>query len=354
MKSSLSDLTLKLCQIPSETGREQDISKWVFERLDARRDFKLFQQGLSLVYFGPQNSERPTVGFFGHLDTVKDQQTNPAYIEGDRLYGCGASDMKAGVAVMMRLMGEDPRLSDFNLIFVFYDREEGPYVDNGLEPVLKRFGKELGAIDLAFALEPTDNHIQMGCMGGLHALVTFKGQSAHSARPWQGENALHQAGDLLNRLKALERQEVEFSGLKFYEVLHATQAWTDNRRNTIPGEFTLNLNYRYAPGKSLEQAKAEMIDFIGQGPEVGFVDECPSAPVLEGNPLFERFAEQSSLPIESKQAWTDIARLAVYGIPGVNLGPGRADQAHQKDEWTSIQELETNYQIFSSFLFGAP
>ncbi|MDT8446265.1 MAG: succinyl-diaminopimelate desuccinylase [bacterium] len=351
--SDLSNLLLELLSIPSETGREQNLSKFVFERLAAQSAYCCQQQGLSLTYRGPLDPEKQTLGFFGHLDTVQDQQTLIPQIKGDRVYGCGASDMKAGLAVMMSLMQQDPAQSAYNLVFVFYDKEEGPYLENGLEPVLSR-QKELSQIDLAFALEPTDNRIEMGCMGGLHALVTFKGQSAHSARPWQGENALHAAWPLLKRLSEQKPKEVVFGGLPFFEVINATQGTTDNRRNSIPGHFTLNLNYRFAPGKEMELAKQELLDLVGEGPEVLFVDECPSAPVVDENPLFARFLAATELPVQSKQAWTDIARLAVYGIDGVNLGPGRSDQAHQKDEWTSIQDLEKNHRIFSNFLFGAP
>ncbi|MDQ7055344.1 MAG: hypothetical protein Q9M89_02110 [Persephonella sp.] len=78
----------------------------------------------------------------------------------------------------------------FNLIFVFYEKEEGPYIENGLEPLLTDYDI-LQKADIAFALEPTDNKVQVGCLGTLHASIIFKGKRAHSARPWQGENAIH-------------------------------------------------------------------------------------------------------------------------------------------------------------------
>lgn len=349
----LGQLLLELVSIPSPTGREQELSKHLFETLDRLEHYDCQQLGLGLCYFGPQETSKPTLAFFGHLDTVMDQQTDLPHIEGDRIYGCGASDMKAGLAVMVALMERiNTQLCKYNLIFVFYDREEGPYLENGLEPILREMGSLFGKIDLAFVLEPTGNQIETGCLGGLHGEVVFAGQSAHSARPWQGENALHKAWGLLKKLDETKRQEVEFGGLKFYEVLSATQAKTNNSRNSIPATFELNLNYRFAPGKSLEQAKEEFLAFVGPEATVRFVDEAPSAPVLLDNQILERFISRFRLSVLPKQAWTDIARLALAGIPAVNYGPGTGALAHQKDEWASLQELERNYQTFSSFLLG--
>ncbi|OGG99413.1 MAG: succinyl-diaminopimelate desuccinylase [Candidatus Lambdaproteobacteria bacterium RIFOXYD1_FULL_56_27] len=349
----LGQLLLELVLIPSPTGREQELSKHLFETLDPLEHYDCQQLGLGLCYFGPQEAAKPTLAFFGHLDTVMDQQTDLPCIKEGRVYGCGASDMKAGLAVMVSLMQKiNTQLCQYNLIFVFYDREEGPYLENGLEPILQEMGSLFDKIDLAFVLEPTDNQIEMGCLGGLHAEVGFSGKSAHSARPWQGENALHKAWGLLKKLSETERKEVEFGGLKFYEVLSATQGRTNNSRNSIPATFELNLNYRFAPGKSLEQAKEEFLAWVGPEVSVRFVDEAPSAPVLVGNRILDQFVTRYQLSVLPKQAWTDIARLALAGIPAVNFGPGSGAMAHQKDEWASLQELERNYQTFSSFLLG--
>ena len=77
---------------------------------------------------------------------------------------------------------------------VFYDREEGPYAENGLAPLLA--GGHFPKIALGVCLEPTGNRVEMGCVGSLHATVRFPGQAAHSARPWEGKNAILQAGSL--------------------------------------------------------------------------------------------------------------------------------------------------------------
>ena len=101
----------------------------------------------------------------------------------------------------------------------------------------------------------------------------------------------------------------------------------------------------------MEEAKEELRALIGEGPELDFVDQAPSAPVLDKNPMFDRFQALHHLEVESKQAWTDIARLAHYGISGINLGPGRTDQAHQKNEWISLTDLEKGLKLYKQFLF---
>ena len=222
-------------------------------------------------------------------------------------------------------MAEHQRLAGANVVAVFYDKEEGPAVDNGLEP-LYRSGA-VPVLDFAFCLEPTDNHVQVGCVGGLHAEVVFRGRRAHSARPWQGENAIHRAGELLAQLHQLGRREVLCEGYPFYEVMTVTRAEGGRARNVVPDVFTLNLNYRFAPGKSLEQAQADVLSLIGQRAEVVFTDLSPSGRVCADNPLFAKLLSDTRLPAQSKQAWTDVARLAMAGIDAVNFGPGETAQA---------------------------
>jgi len=341
---------LDLLKIDSPTGKEEKIALHIHRQLADCPHLELTQYGLSQIYQGPLDPGKKTLALYGHIDTII-AEFAPPRVEEEKIYGLGASDMKGGVAAMMQLLRSlEPAKAKYNLICVFYDKEEGPYLENGLGPVLEQH-PGLHKSDLALALEPTDNQIQAGCLGGLHAKVRFTGRAAHSARPWQGDNALYKAWPLLQRLSQMKRVRIEQGGLEFFEVIHATQAQTTNMRNSIPGQFELNLNYRFAPGKPLEQAKKELEEIVGPGPEIEFVDECPSAAAFTENPLLEELRKGYNLSIEAKQAWTDVGRLGQYGIEAANFGPGQSSQAHQKNEWIDRASLAEHYEILQGFLY---
>ena len=217
-------------------------------------------------------------------------------------------------------------------------------------PLCQNGAPLLQGIDVALCLEPTDNLIHGGCVGGLQARVTAKGRRAHSARPWQGDNAIYAALPLLTRLAASTRREVVVDGLRFYEVMVATGAQTDNSRNVVPDRFQLNLNYRFAPGKELATAKAELLAFVGPDYAVDIVDEAPSGSVRLTHPLFASWIKKSGLGVEAKQAWTDVARLTALGLPAVNFGPGDTAQAHQASESVAIPALTLSYQALRLLL----
>ncbi len=347
----LAQRTLELCRIPSPIGQEAALADHV--EAWARGHFPplhILRRSHSLV-LGDLEDARPAIALVGHLDTVPAHRDDGApRIEGDRLYGLGASDMKGGLAVMMALAEALPREAlPWNLVLVLYEREEGPYLENGLQPLLDGL-PALSKLAFAVAMEPTDNVVQVGCVGSLHATVTFTGRSAHSARPWQGENAVHKAGPLLAELLALPPREVSQAGYTFREVLSITRADGGRARNVVPDRFELNLNYRFAPGKSLEQAQADVRARVAARAQVSFTDLSPSGRVCADNPHFQRLLARTGLPAEPKQAWTDVARLSLFGVDAVNFGPGETAQAHQANESCSISALHAAYTHLAAWL----
>lgn len=346
----LAQHTLELCAIPSVTGDEQIICDRLEPVCRARFPGAVRRFGHSLVA-GRFDDPRPTVLLVGHLDTVPPHPGDaPARIEGDCVVGLGSSDMKGGVAVMVAL-AEDLDLGrlPYNLALVLYDREEGPFAHNGLGPVLAGV-PELARCALAFCLESTDNEVQVGCVGSMHARVTFQGRSAHSARPWQGENAIHKSAPLLSELAARERRRVEVDGFEFFEVMSATVAHGGRAPNVVPDTFEINVNYRFSPGKAIEHAERDVRDLVAGRAEVTIVDRAPAGRVCAGNPLLRRFRSLTGAVAASKQAWTDVARLGEAGIDAVNFGPGLTSQAHQANELVPIANLEQAYRMLRSFL----
>jgi succinyl-diaminopimelate desuccinylase len=263
----------------------------------------------------------------------------------------GASDMKGGLALMMALAEALPAAERFcDLLLVFYAREEGPYLENELEVVLAE-APELRQAALAICLEPTDNVVQLGCVGSVHATVTFHGRAAHSARPWQGENAVHRAGALLAELAARPPRQAECGGQVYREVLSCTRIDGGHARNVVPERCTLNLNFRFAPDRTLDQACDELTALVARhGAEVALTDRSPACPAWADHPLVQRLLARTGAAAEPKQAWTDVARLAAHGVPAVNLGPGATAQAHQRGEWVEVAALARGYRLLEAFL----
>lgn len=341
---NLAETLLSLCRIASPIGEEGElcdtIAAWL-ARYPVRR------YGNSLVVPVRRGSGGPKVALAGHLDTVRTAHDAPPRIEGDRLYGAGAADMKSGLALMLEVAEAPPHGSDLTL--VFYAREEGPFDENELGPVLAA-DPELAQVDVAVALEPSDNKLQLGCGGSLHAKVSFRGRTAHSARPWQGENAIHKAAPLLARLGALEPSSSMIDGLEWKRVVSATLASGGRAKNVVPDLFELNLNHRFGPDLSPAEAERVVRELVGDDAEVEVVDLAPPAPPFRDHPLVQALVESGALAVEPKTGWTDVARFAALGIPAVNFGPGTQAQAHQRNEWTLLPALDEGRRILRAWL----
>jgi succinyl-diaminopimelate desuccinylase len=237
----------------------------------------------------------------------------------------------------------------FNPIWVFYEAEEGSYEQNGLGPVMQNL-PALRNMAFGIALEPTDEMVMLGCMGSMHVSLTLQGKAAHSARPWQGENAIHAAGPLLNMLLSKQPKDVDVDGYVFREVLSATWAHGGKALNVVPEQFELNLNYRFAPGKTIEQAFSEMQILLGPSGHLYMTDASPPGKVCTHNPLFQKLLRDTGLATCPKQAWTDVGRLCALGIDAVNFGPGETATAHQQNECASLNSLAKVYACLHKFL----
>lgn len=340
-----------LVDTPSVTGNEGRIATAVAERMLASWPMPAVTRiGNSLVV--GEATGRPLIALYGHLDTVPEQGNGTARIEGDRMFGLGTSDMKAGVAVMIHLLeSEAVRGGKYDVVGVFYDKEEGPALDNGLEDVLDRADWLAGA-QLSIVLEPTDLRLELGCNGALQADVIFRGKSAHSARPWLGENAITKAGDWLAAMARRQPEQVVIDGLEYYEVFSITRANGGIANNVIPPEFALNLNHRFPPIYDVAEAEARLREVAAAADEVVIKDRAPSGAVPEGNELVGELERITGATRAAKQGWTDVARLTARGIPAVNYGPGEVALAHQVAESVPLRNLDESLEALSTFLIG--
>ena len=336
---------------PSVTGDERRLCDDLEERASRLAGWQTRRVSNNLILSrADPGASRDRIVFAGHLDTVPEPGGGlPVRVEGERIYGRGASDMKAGDAVMLALLENFSwKESWAEPLFVFYEREEGSFAENGLEAVFAEAPGVLDA-DLALVLEPTAGALEVGCVGTAQVEVTFKGRSAHSARPWQGKNAVTLAGAFLAKLHERQVEEVVVEGLSFYEVLVPTLARGGRAKNVVPDEFWINVNHRFPPGKGIDDVRSVFEGLVGGDARYDIVDYAPSGPVELDNPLLRRLIE-AQLEVRPKQAWTDVARFAQRGVAAANFGPGLPAQAHQRSEYAEIPLLERCYERLASFL----
>jgi succinyl-diaminopimelate desuccinylase len=344
MDSVLARRTLELIDIPSVSRNEGALLAHVDDLVTLPRAYRTDET----LLFATKRTSQPLVLLAGHLDTVPAQDNIPGRIEDGWVIGLGASDMKGGLAVMVELArwaAEGPPLG-CDLAFLFFVREELPAEQSSLPRVFAEAPLVLDS-DLVVMLEPTDNAIHAGCLGNLNATLVFQGESAHSARPWQGVNAIDLAVEGLRPVVATAPHEVEVDGLTFVEVLSATWIAGGIADNVIPDRVEVNLNYRYAPSRSPAEAEARIVDLAGHAVEI--TSNSPPAHVAVDSPLVRRLRERGSFAVEPKQAWTPVAEFAGQGLDAVNLGPGATRYAHRRDERVAIGELERTFDALRAF-----
>jgi succinyl-diaminopimelate desuccinylase len=228
---------------------------------------------------------------------------------------------------------------------LFFGREELPGKESALTPLLDR---ERLDYELVVMMEPTDNELHAGCVGNMNATWTFTGRSAHSARPWDGENAIHAAARGIAQLADFDREAHVFDGLTFYEVASVTQIQGGIAANVIPDRVVCGVNYRFAPGRTPEAAEARLRELCPGGELV--VDSLtPSGPVATANPRAQALIAAGDLRVAPKQAWTPVAEFGGAGIDAINFGPGEPAQAHRRDESIEVAALVRSYEVLEAF-----
>jgi succinyl-diaminopimelate desuccinylase len=332
--SDLAKRTLQLVDVPSESRHEGAAIELVRSLLPGEA---LYDDGEAIVW---GDAAAPVV-LAGHLDTVPAQGNIPGRIGDDAVHGLGSSDMKGGVAVMIELARAEVAAR-----YVFFTREEVPLEESPLPGAFE--SGVLSGAELAVVLEPTDAILHAGCLGNLQARVDFAGESAHSARPWTGRNAIHALADGIAPLAHLEPLDVELDGLLYREVVSAVRVEGGIAQNVVPAHAAAELNFRYAPGRSRDEAAERLRELVPAG-ELHVLHNSPSAPPALGNPLVERLRELVP-DVAPKQAWTPVAQFAERGIDAINYGPGATAYAHRQDEQIPIANLHAVYETLARFL----
>ena len=290
----------------------------------------------------------------GHTDTVPPNGNERARVEGDRLWGLGSADMKAGVTVFLELARTvaEPAV---DVTYVFYECEEVASQYNGLRKLLDE-RPDLLACDAAVLGEPTSARIEAGCQGYLRAEVVLAGERAHTARPWMGRNAIHRLGVLLTRLDGYEGRQPVIDGCRFREALQAVKVEGGVAGNVVPDRATVHLNHRFAPDRSTDEALAHVRAVVGDAVDDAaedtfkLLDSSAPAPPSLTHPLLADLAQRVGQPPEAKLGWTDVSFFAARGIPATNFGPGDPTLAHTAGEFVDRAELEAVNDVLRGLL----
>lgn len=342
------ELTAAVVDIESVSGSERVLADAVEAALAPLPHLTVSRDGDAVVARTALGRDRRVL-LAGHLDTVPVAGNLPSRRAGDRLYGCGTSDMKSSVAVMLRLTAE-LAAPTYDLTWVFYDNEEVEATRNGLGRLVVRHREWLVA-DLALLLEPTSGRIEAGCQGTLQAVVTVPGRRAHSARSWLGDNAIHAAAPLLGRLVGYQPRIVDIDGCRYREGLNAVRIKGGVAGNVIPDACVVGVNFRFAPDRSEEQAFAHVREVLAPY-ECVLADSAPGALPGLAAPAARAFLAAVGSPPVGKLGWTDVARFAALGIPALNYGPGDPNLAHTRDEYVEVARIPECERVLRSYLTG--
>jgi succinyl-diaminopimelate desuccinylase len=357
--SGVGALTAALVDIESVSGGERPLVDAIEEALRALPHLSVYRDGDSLVA-RTRLGRTERVILAGHSDTVPVNGNLPARIEGDRMYGCGTTDMKSGLAVLLRMAATVPEPGR-DVTYVVYECEEVAADRSGLGR-LARTRPDLLQGDFAVLLEPTLAQIEGGCQGTMRIEVRVPGKRAHTARAWMGSNAIHSAGAVLDVLRAYEPACPVVDGLTFREGLNAVFVRGGVAGNVIPDECVVTVNYRFAPDTSVAQAEALLRERF-KGFEVTVTDATGGArpglthPVaaafvtaVTGEPEVATGIARGS--VRPKLGWTDVARFAELGMPSVNYGPGDSTLAHTQGEYVEIPHIVACEERMRAWLTG--
>ncbi len=329
------DLTAALVDIESVSGNEAAIADLIERALAEVPWLELWRHQHSIVArTALGRGERVVIA--GHIDTVPVNANLPSRDDGQHLHGLGSCDMKGGVAVGLKLASQLATPSR-DVTYVFYEAEEVEADLNGLG-LISAVRPELLTADFAVLMEPSNAVVEAGCQGTMRVEVSTTGRRAHSARSWNGVNAIHATAEILTRLASYQPRRPVIDGLRYHEGLSAVGISGGVAGNVIPDACTVSVNYRFAPDRSVDEA-ADHLREVFEGYDVEVCDTAPGALPGLDRPAAAAFVDAVGELPRPKFGWTDVSRFSALGIPAVNFGPGDPDLAHHDEERCPIDQL---------------
>jgi succinyl-diaminopimelate desuccinylase len=311
--------------------------------------------GLPVVLAEAGPTDGPVVVLHGHLDVVPAfaEQFEPR-IEGDRLIGRGAYDMKGALAAMICAVQDAAEQDAVTVRFICVPDEESEDVDDRSTDALVRDGSIGG--NFAITGEPTDLHIGIQAKGVLAIRVEVRGTAAHGSTPWLGDNAILKAHDVFRRIETLPFSR-ESSDLFDRPSINLARIVGGDAFNKVPDRCGMDVDIRYLPGQEPETILAQIADL----PDAQIVKSFHRAPAIvsRANPyvLALRDAVGRSLEGEALSIGRDGASDAISfleaGIPAVEFGPVGGGH-HGPQEWVSVSSLGHYRRALGDFLRALP
>jgi succinyl-diaminopimelate desuccinylase len=324
------------------------IKGWLEARgIEARQDW-VRDLPVTFAEVGP--SEGPCIVLHGHIDVVPGHRDQfDARVEGDRLIGRGAYDMKGALAAMLVVFAAMREQDSLRVrLGVVADEESEENEARGSEHLV-----ESGFVgDFAVTGEPTDLHIGVEAKGVLAVRLGVSGRAAHSATPWEGDNAVLKALDVFRSIESLPfaRQSSE---LFDRPSINLGRIWGGDALNKVPDRCVIDVDIRYLPG----QDPVAIRDEIAALADVELVSHFmrPPAKVDRHSPfvaaLHDAVAPHHSESPESvgRDGSSDAVSFLRVGVPAVEFGPAGAGH-HGPDEWVSLSSLDSYRQTLEVFL----
>jgi succinyl-diaminopimelate desuccinylase len=351
--SDLLAATAELVGIPSSSHSEGVIADLVEARLRACAWLDVARVGDNVVARTNLGHTQRLV-LAGHLDTVPPNQNAEPKIDGDTLWGLGASDMKGGLAVMLDLAGASPE-SSVDLTWCFYAREEVGRADSGLLQLWNE-RPELLEGQAAILGEPTAALVEAGCQGTMRAEITVRGVRAHTARPFTGRNAIHRLAEVVQIMAGWESRVVDLDGCKYAEQLQAVAIDGGVAANVVPDRASVTLNFRYAPDRYQDDAETYLRQLFASvlheegGDTLVVTDAADGAPPSLDHPLLAALVAATGTAPRAKVGWTDVASFWEHGVPAANFGPGDPLLAHHPDEHVTRAQLDRARAVLAALI----
>jgi len=314
------------------------------------RDF----DGLPVVMADVGAREGPTVILHGHLDVVpaREGQFEPR-VEGDRLIGRGAYDMKGALASIMCAVREAAEQDRVRVTFLCVPDEESEDVDNRSTDALVAEGLRA---DFALTGEPTDLHIGVQAKGVLAVRVEVSGTAAHGSTPWLGDNAILKAHDAFRRIETLPFSR-ESSDMFDRPSINIARIEGGDAFNKVPDTCSMDVDIRFLPN----QDPGDILAQIRAIRDVRIVKTFTRAPatVSRRNPYVLALRDAVGRSIEGealsvgRDGASDVISFLQAGVPAVEFGPIGGGH-HGPHEWVSISSLARYRRALGDFVHGLP